>query len=323
MKPNPKFEFRNSKQVRKNPIQNPKQALVRRERLVLWISDLFRISALWAVILLAGGCVTPPQRLAVCPGKATVDEALRTLSARAQNAVPVWANGRAILAYHAPNKKKPERHSLDIVLRFDPPTRLHIQGSVTAVPKAVIVGSNEEGFWLALRPKEISSYYIGRWRDVRDFEGLVMSPRVVLEAVGIAIEPGAEVDAASWRLENKGPYDILTRRDATGRPVKRLHVYACDYSVHKIEYFDRRGKVVAVAQLGGYKPVVEGFQVPTRIEVVSTQPDGRKDSLVMDIGPVWTKPFDERQRQGLFNPPDANKFEHVYHFEDGQWVPEQ
>ena len=65
---------------------------------------------------------------------------------------------------------------------------------VTAVAKAVILGSNEEEFWLALRPKEISSYYIGRWQDVRDFEGLVMSPRVVLEAVGIRDRAGRRAE---------------------------------------------------------------------------------------------------------------------------------
>ena len=137
------------------------------------------------------------QKLQVCPGKATVAEALQTLAARAQSAVPVWANGHAVLTYHVPDKKKPERHALDIVLRFDPPCESIIQGNVTAVAKAVIIGSNEEEFWLALRPKEISSYYLGRWADVRDFEGLVMSPRVVLEAVGIVLEPGAESECGS------------------------------------------------------------------------------------------------------------------------------
>ncbi len=276
MKPNSKFETRNAKQARRTEIPNPKQTLVRRERLVLWILGLFRnsdfgfgILILWVVglgTLVVGGCVTrpPKPKLQVCPGKATVDEALQTLTARAQSAVPVWASGHAVLTYHAPDKKKPERHSLTIVLRFEPPARIYLQGSVTAVPKAVILGSNEEEFWLALRPKEISSYYIGRWQDVRDFEGLVMSPRVVLEAVGIVNVPGTEPNPALWKLENKGPYDILTQRDESGRPVRRLHVYACDYSVREIEYFDRRGKVVAVAQLDGYEPVVPTFQVPTR-----------------------------------------------------------
>ena len=107
-----------------------------------------------------------------------------------------------------------------------------------------------------------------------------------------------------------------------GALIKRVHVYACDYLVHKIEYFDRRGKVVAVAQLGDYEAVVEGFRVPTKIGVVSTAPDGRKDSMEIDIRGVKTTKFSERQREGLFSPPDADKFENIYRYEAGRWVAE-
>jgi hypothetical protein len=326
MRENPKSEIRQLRR-RRVPVApcrsgNPKRALAQRGRPALRI---WGIAAISGVILLFGGCATKPQRaqLEICPGKATVAEALATLTARSRSAVPVWANGHAVLTYYVPDRKKPERHALTIDLRFDPPARIYLQGSLTAVSKAIVLGSNEEKFWLALRPKEISSYYVGRWQDVSDFEGLVMSPRVVLESVGILSVPGSEPNAARWKLENKGPYDILTQRDEGGRPVRRLHVYACDYSVHEIEYFDHRGKIVAVAQLSGYQPVVEGFPVPTQIDVVSTRPDGRKDSVVMDLGSVWTKPFNEKQRQVFFNPPDADKFEHIYHYQDGQWVPAQ
>jgi hypothetical protein len=136
-----------------------------------------------------------------------------------------------------------------------------------------------------------------------------MSPRVVLEAVGILNLPGAEPDPALWKLENKGPYDILTQRDESGRPARRLHVYACDYTVHEIEYFDRQGKVVAVAQLSGYEPVEKGFSVPTQINVVSTRPDGRKDSVVMELSSVRTKPFTENS--GNFPSAGCDKYEHI------------
>ncbi|OHB68200.1 MAG: hypothetical protein A2Y77_17450 [Planctomycetes bacterium RBG_13_62_9] len=275
------------------------------------------------LLILAGGCVSQPQRLAVCPGKATAQEALQTLAARAASAVPLRATGEILLTYHVPDRRKPERHILrGMELRFNPPTELYIQGSVAVDPRAVIVGSNDRQFWLVLRPKEMSSYYLGEWQDVRDFENLVMSPRVVLEAVGIVVEPGAEPNAALWTLENKGPYDILTRRDQAGRIVERVHIYACDYLVHKIEYFDRRGRTVAVADFSEYKPVVEGFPVPTRIQAVSTGPDGRKDSIVMDIASVKPTQFNEKQRQGLFNPPARDRFEHIYRYQDGRWVPQ-
>jgi hypothetical protein len=173
-----------------------------------------------------------------------------------------------------------------------------------------------------MSPREISSYYLGRWEDTRDFEGLMMSPRVVLEAFGIIVNPDRESDAdLAWTLENKGSYDILTRRDETGRVIQRIHVETCDYLVHRIEYLDRRGTVAAVAQLGRYQSV-EGFQVPTRIHVVSTTPDGRQDSLDINLTGARTTTFDDRQRDRLFSPPDTDRFENVYRYEAGRWVPE-
>ena len=81
----------------------------------------------------------------------------------------------------------------------------------------------------------------------------MMSPMVVLEAFGIIMDN--EPNEGGWSLKNEGAFDILTKRNEAGRLVKRVHVYACDYLVHKIEYFDDRQKVVAVAELGEYKPV--------------------------------------------------------------------
>ncbi len=345
MKENPKSEAPNPKQIRMTKIQNPKRDQDRRQRFghsSIWVLNLFRIarttrgnrklpdfefriSALGAalVVVLLAGCAVQPQKLQICPGKATVTEALQTLAARAEHAVPMGASGRAVLTYHEPERKKPEKHALEVMLRFEPPTDLYLQGSVTAVPKAVIMGSNHEQFWLVLRPKEISSYYLGEWQNVHDFEGLVLSPRVMLESVGLVMVPGSAPNPARWKLANKGPYDILTQHDENGRLVKRLYIYACDYTVRKIEYFDPRGKVVAIAQLDTYQPVVEGFDVPTQIDVVSTRPDGQKDSVALAIHTVKTMKFNEKQREVLFQPPrDANKFEHIYHFQDGRWAEE-
>lgn len=282
----------------------------------------------WGAILgvclamLLGGCVSAPPRLRVCPGKRNAEEALQALAARAESAVPLRANGQGILTYHMPKKRKPERHNLPMKMWFDPPSDIYIQGSVAVDPQAVVIGSNEAEFWLALRPKEMSSYYIGVWKDVQGFEGLMMSPRVVLEALGIVVEPAGQLNTALWSLENKGPYDILTRRDEAGHIIKRVYVYSCDYLVHKIEYYDRRGKLIAVATLGDYQPVTERFRVPTRIAVESIAPDKRKDSIKISLDSLKETKFNERQRRRLFVPPSPERFEHVYRYEDGRWVSE-
>ena len=269
--------------------------------------------------MLLGGCAAPGQpRLAVCPGKANVDEAMAALAAHAQQAAPLRASGQILLKYYVPDSKKEKLHNLPMQLWFNPPWETYIQGSIVADQKAVIIGSNEENFWLALRPKEMSSYYIGEWAQARTVEGLMMSPVVVLEAFGIIVDN--EPNAGGWSLKNEGAFDILTKRNEAGRLVKRVHVYACDYLVHQIEYFDDRQKVVAVADLGEYKPVTESFRVPTRVKVTAIGPTKRQDSINITLTSMSERKPNEQQKRVFFNPPDSEKFERAYTLVGGKWV---
>jgi len=52
------------------------------------------------------------------------------------------------------------------------------------------------------------------------------------------------------------------------------------------------------------------------------RPDGRKDSIDIDIQSTKAMELNERQRRFLFMPPPSDKFEHLYRYEAGQWVPE-
>ncbi len=333
MSGNLKSEIGSLRQARKDNTQNPQRALVRHERFGFRVLNLprisccgFRIFTPWVIalgIVLLGGCAAQPrEKLRVCPGKPTAEAALQALAARAEHAVGMRANGQGLLTYYMPGKKRTERHNLPMQIWFNPRSDIYIQGSVAVDPKAVILGSNEQEFWLTLRPKEISSYYLGEWKDVREVQGFMMSPRIVLEALGIVLEHAAVANAALWSLENKGPYDVLTRRNEAGRIVKRVQIYSCDYVVHKIEYFDPRGKVVAVANLGDYKPVTQDFSVPTRIAIESLGPDKHKDSIRIELTSLKTMQFSEKQKRLIFVPPDPNRFENVYHYEDGRWVAE-
>jgi len=267
-----------------------------------------------------GGCAAAPgrPRLTICPGKANVDDALAALAAHAQQAVPLKANGQILLTYHEPDSKKEKRHNLPMQLWFDPPWEMYIQGSIGVDPKAVIIGSNKGSFWLALRPPEMSSYYIGDWAQARSVEGLTMSPKVVLEAFGLIVDN--EPNEGGWSLKNEGAFDLLTKRDEAGRLIQRVHVYACDYLVHRIEYFDGRQRVVAVAELGEYKPVTESFRVPTRVMVTAIGPAKRRDSIDITLNSMKEMKFNERLKGVIFNPLDSDKFEHVYALVGGKWV---
>jgi len=274
--------------------------------------------------LAAAGCATQSEtKLPICPGKASAEEALAALAARADKAVPVRASGgECQLTYYLPDEDKPKRHKLIPRLWFHPPTDMYIQLSIAVDPKALIIGCNAEEFWLALRPKEISTYYWGQWGETENVEGLMVSPKVVLEAFGIVMRHDEGSGSNTWSLTNEGPYDILTEEDADGRLRKRVHIFACDYLVHKIEYFDAEGELVGIAKLSNYEPVADGFEVPKRIHVTAVAPDGRADEMDIKLASVTQKELKAPARRRYFNrnPRDMEKLDHGYRLEDGRWV---
>jgi hypothetical protein len=286
----------------------------------------YNLRLLLTVSLLAAGagCTGPQSRiLPVCPGKANVQQALAALAAHAEQAVSFRVSGgRCLLTYHDPDTGKQERHNLFLKLWFNPPREMYIQGSVAADPKAVIIGSNDERFWLSLRPKEISGYYEGQWSQVHGFGGLIMSPRVLLEAFGIIVSTEDELKTRVWSLKNRGAFDILTRYGEAGRPTQRVYVFACDYRVLKIEYVNEAGAVVARTEMGDYKPVAEGFFLPTEIKVTIAGPDGTEDSMEIELNSVKAMEFTQQQRDFMFVPRGRERAEHIYEYRNGQWVPQ-
>lgn len=276
-----------------------------------------------AGLIATAGCTTPgPRQLTICPGKANVEEALNTLMARGALAVPLKASGSCRLEFYNPDKDKQERHRVQLELWLQPPDRLYMQGSIGVVNKAVIVGANAEEFWLAMRPEEISTYYWGRWADAGNIEGLLINPRLVLEAFGIIVRPDAAVDSGLWSLQNEGPYDILTLRSEDGDLREKVYVYACDYLVHKIEYFDPDGDLLATAELEDYTELVEGFEVPRSIYVTTVLPDDHQDSIDVRFSFISERELSPEAQEYYFNRnlSDMEDFENVYRYDNGRWI---
>ena len=278
--------------------------------------------------VLAAGCTTPQtvEQLPICPGKGSAKEALAVLSARAEQAVPMRVSGGQVrLTYYVPDDEDAKRHNLPMQLWFHPPSQIYIQGSIAVDAKALIVGCNEEEFWLALRPKEMSAYYYGQWDEAANVDGLVVSPQIVLEGFGIIARHDGQGGANTWSLSSEGPFDVLTLESADGQTRKRVHIYTCDYLVRKIEYFDLEGKLAATAELDDYEAVVEGFQVPTKMIVTAIQPDGRADVANIKLASLKEKELSELARRKVFarNPQDMEPFEKVYHYENGRWTTER
>ncbi|HPC96863.1 MAG TPA: hypothetical protein PLU87_18100 [Sedimentisphaerales bacterium] len=277
------------------------------------------------LLALAAGCaVQGPASLPACPGKVGVSEALSAVRSRVEQAVAFRASGQCRLAYYVPDDEGVKRHNLPVLLWFNPPSEVYLQGSIAVDPKAVVIGSNAEAFWLALRPKEMSAYYWGTWDEAQNVEGLMVSPQVVLEAFGI-VQHDDGVDANDWSLTKEGEYDVLIQHGEGGRILKRVYIYTCDYLVRKIEYFGADGQVIAVAQLDGYKPLAEGFHVPTDILVKAMAPDGREDTIDIKLSSIKAKELSEQARRQVFtrDPNEVEKFEQVYRYRGGDWVSER
>ena len=269
-----------------------------------------------APMFILAGCQPPTKLLSICPGKPTLLDAAAVLRAHSQNAVAFKAFGRCRLEYYADHKTRTENLSLKMAV--NPPAEFYLQGDISIVPKAVILGANQQEFWLAIKPKEISAYFWGTWKGQNDFRQ-VLSPRILLEALGVTA-----VDATdNWSFSNQGPYDILTKTNPDGSPAKKIYVYSCDYSVRRIEYFDPDGKPAVTAELDGYRSVTAGFSAPTVIRLTNNfanSSDNSVKSVKITLSSMTPCQFTDPQRKQLFAPLPNQAYKNKYIIIDGRPV---
>jgi hypothetical protein len=276
------------------------------------------ITYVTAVILLLAGCEAKIRKpTQICPGKNSVAEALAALQSQSKHVVPLKANGQCRLEYYIEGKKKPQRENLDVKLWVSPPDELYMQGDKALVPKAVVLGSNEQEFWLAIRPKEISSYWWGYWSEQDLSEGLVINPRTLLESLGI----GEVETQQDWSLSNEGPYDVIAKkRDDV--VTKKIYIYSCDYRVRRIEFFNKDGVSVAEAELDRYEEVSDGFSIPSLIKVTTYAEETGEVSFSITLNLKSVKPakITGPQRKVLFKLPPHRGFTNFYRVINGKWI---
>ncbi len=263
------------------------------------------------------GCVIEPPKLPeIMPGKESATEALTVLKARSQNAVSLLARGRCVFEYYDPEKKKSKKEKLEVTVLMQPPVELYLQGDVTLVPKAIILGSNEREFWLAMRPNEISTYWWGTWSEQNSAEGLVINPRTLFEALGF-LETGAD---ENWSLSNKAAFDVLIQRNR-GVVIKKIRISRRDYLISEIEYYDSKGQALALAELEDYKEISEGFFVPASIKIIAYDQDNIAEPLgiTLNLKTIKPKEFTERQ-QKVFERPPPQGFDHILRNEGEVWI---
>lgn len=270
------------------------------------------------VILFAGCAARKVESLRICPGKKSIAESLFSLSSNSEGAASLKANGRCLAQIYVDGKLHKEDFA--IKLWINPPVELYLQGDVAFDPKGIVIGSNEDEFWLAMKPKEIgNSYYWGKWSEQDGFGKLKIAPSLLLEALGLS-----EIsDEGTLSLSNEGSFDILTKYNEQGAKSKKIYVDCCDYRVRKIEYLDANGKAVIVTEPDKYKKVSEGFFVPAIIKIINRAHDGTEESLKISLNSIKQQDFSAKLRKALFSRPEPRSFRHIFRIIDGKMVEQQ
>ncbi|MHC4130942.1 MAG: hypothetical protein ACYSSP_00410 [Planctomycetota bacterium] len=251
-----------------------------------------------------------------CIGKQAPALALDTLNAKLPDITAVKGHGRCLLKYESQDKK--EKLNFPIKLWAQTPGRFYLQGNIALDARALIVGSNDEEFWLSVKPKEISGYWWGKWDDGNRTEDLLISPKILLEVLGIT--PFEHHQTRAWTLSNDGVFDILTHLDSSGKLRKKVYVYCCDYTIRKIEYFDIDEELAAVVELGNFKKLSQGFITPTLINIISNEEADPYVEIYIRLAAVSPVELNEKQRQRLFVLPPTRGFENTYRIINGQTV---
>ena len=274
-----------------------------------------------AVAFVVSGCGQQVQKpLPICPGKESAPEALSVLRSHLQNAAPLKASGSCVLQYYAEGKQRAER--FPVKLWLNPPQELFLQGDVAFDPQGVVLGTNQDEFWLAIRLKEVSSYWWGRWQETGQFNQLVIDPKMMLEGLGI---PALDSDKSEdWSFTKQGAFDVLTRRSDRTIAGKRIHIYSCDYLVRKIEYLDIGGQAAVVAELDKYEQVRQDFFVPTIVKIIHRGASAAESvTITVTLTSVKSADFTDKLRSYLFTRPEPKGFKHIYRVLGGKFIEQQ
>ncbi len=270
--------------------------------------NFFLYLYLIAILVIISGCAPQIQtRVTSCPGVKSVIHSKSLLRKHSDNVVPFRvANGHCRLAYYVEDKL--HRENFGIKIWVEPPDYIYLQGDIALDGRALVLGSNNDEFWFWLKP-QISSYWWGKWSQQTGLGRLIINPKILLEAFGIA-----EVSAyKGLTLTTEDEFDVLTVQDSDGRISKRIYISKCDYLIRKIEYIDD-GKIVAFSKLEKYKPVTENLSIPSLIILTNLSSDGPRESTEITLSLKSVKPLKltESQKKSIFERRLPKGFKHVY-----------
>jgi len=273
-----------------------------------------------AAILIFTGCTSQIDKtIRLCPGKESTDEALSVLKSRSQYIVPFRATGQCLLRYHTEDHKL-SKQNFPIKLWLNPPAEIYMQGDVAFDPRGVVIGSNESEFWLAIRLKDVSSYYWGTWTEANYVDELILSPKMMLEALGLAVIDDSEANKTNWSLLKEDGFDVLVEHSGQGKAIKKLYIDRCNYFVQRIEYLDKAEQPVVVVEMDRYKQRVDRFFVPTKIRIIKNIGSHQEDSVAISLSFVRPISFTSKQQKRLFVRPEPKGFKNIYRILHGEFI---
>lgn len=269
-----------------------------------------------AAALILIGCAPKIQKpVSLLPGKESATEAISILNSRSKYTTPIKANGRCHLLYYV--EQKSHKENFPVKIWACPPANIYLQGNIAFDPRGLVAGSNEYEFWLAVSLKEVSSYWWGQWADETFPRQLMLSPKILLEALGFA-----QIDSIqNWALSNEGAFDILAKRNEQGMVVKKIYILnSKNYPIKKIEYFDNNGNAAIITKLDKYKQLNGDVSVPTFIIITNVDKNDKNDSVEIKLSSVKQTELTDKQRNRLFTRPQPQGFKHIYEIINGNII---
>jgi hypothetical protein len=179
-------------------------------------------------------------------------------------------------------------------LRFLPPRFLYLELNLVAEPAAIVLGSNEEIFWVAVKLGRNELWW-GRWADVEPERTcrVPLAPDMILAAMGLAPLPGPR-DGLTGPVPqaDDGQYYKLLYMVSSGGALWIQREYWLDrfppYLPRAVLFRLPDGRVQMRSTLDRYERVAgSGVYVARQIQVLWPQTD---DSLWMRMGRLRFNP---------------------------------
>lgn len=237
-----------------------------------------------------------------CKGKKTIEEAAAALRLARANLHPIRASARCFLEWATPDGSM-QKENVDAQLRFVPPDRLFVRGDKFG---EIRFGTNEEAFWLMVKP-QLDTYWWGlRETADRCEESLQFNPWHVTEALG-----AVEVDN-TWTLNWHDGYDILTKTGPDGATIKKIWIRSCDYQITSIQTADPEGIQAVQVQLDQYIATEQGLSVPSVIEARHLI-NGQTDAVLrLELRGINRFEVDQKSLYRLFSRPSEANYGTVF-----------